>query len=44
LKEVAAWAERYRHIWERRFDRLDGYLQEMKAAKEKKHGRKQRRK
>jgi len=44
LKDVAAWAERYRHIWEGRFDRLDGYLQEMKAAKEKKHGRKQRRK
>ena len=43
LKEVAAWAERYRHIWERRFDRLDSYLQEMKA-KEQKHGRKQRRK
>ena len=43
LKEVAAWAEQYRNIWERRLDRLDDYLQEMKA-KEKKHGRKQRRK
>jgi DNA-binding transcriptional ArsR family regulator len=43
LKEVAAWAEQYRDIWEKRFDRLEGYLQEMKA-KEKKHGRKQRRK
>jgi DNA-binding transcriptional ArsR family regulator len=41
LKEVAAWAERYRHIWEQRLDRLDGYLQELQA-KEKKHGRKQR--
>jgi len=41
LKEVADWAERYRHIWEERLDRLDGYLQEMKA-KEKSHGRRQR--
>src|SRR6185503_4046095 len=38
LKEVADWAERYRHIWEERLDRLDSYLQEMKA-KEKSHGR-----
>jgi DNA-binding transcriptional ArsR family regulator len=43
LKEVAAWADRYRHIWEQRFDRLDTYLQQMKA-REKHHGRKQRRK
>jgi DNA-binding transcriptional ArsR family regulator len=41
LKEVAAWAERYRAIWEQRFDRLDDYLQEL-SAKEKKHGRHQR--
>ena len=31
LKEVAEWAERYRHIWETRFDRLDTYLQQMKT-------------
>ena len=42
LKEVADWAERYRHIWEARLDRLDDYLQELKAKKEKKHGRQQR--
>ena len=42
LKEVADWTEHYRHIWEQRFDRLDKYLQNMKAAKEKSHGRKQR--
>ncbi len=45
LKEVAAWAERYRHVWEERLDRLDDYLQELKAKekeKEKRHGRKQR--
>ena len=45
LKEVAAWAERYRHVWEQRLDRLDDYLRELKAKekeKEKKHGRQQR--
>src|SRR5687768_16632466 len=41
LKEVADWAEHYRHIWEARFDRLDKYLKEIKE-KEKSHGRKQR--
>ena len=41
LKEVADWAEHYRHIWEERLDRLDEYLQELKA-KEKSHGGKQR--
>jgi DNA-binding transcriptional ArsR family regulator len=41
LKGVADWAERYRHIWEQRLDRLDAYLQELQA-KEKKHGRKKR--
>ncbi|HEY7443016.1 MAG TPA: metalloregulator ArsR/SmtB family transcription factor [Vicinamibacterales bacterium] len=41
LKDVADWAERYRHIWEQRLDRLDAYLQELQA-KEKKHGRKKR--
>ena len=34
LKDVAEWAERYRHIWERRLDRLDDYLQELQ---EKEH-------
>ena len=43
LKQVADWTERYRHVWEARFDRLDTYLQQMKA-KEKTHARKQRRK
>ena len=40
LKDVAEWAERYRHIWEGRLDRLDHYLQELQ--KEKRHGRKPR--
>ena len=43
LKDVAEWAETYRHIWEQRFDRLESYLQELQA-KEKKHGRQPRRK
>jgi DNA-binding transcriptional ArsR family regulator len=40
LKDVADWAERYRAIWEQRFDRLETYLRELKA-KETKNGRKQ---
>ena len=43
LKEVAEWTERFRVIWEQRFDRLERYLQELKA-KEKRHDRQQRRK
>jgi DNA-binding transcriptional ArsR family regulator len=43
LKEVADWTERYRAVWEQRFERLDTYLEQLKA-KEKKNGRKQRRK
>src|SRR5882672_8795277 len=36
LKEVADWVDRYRAIWEQRFDHLDTYLRQLKA-KEKKH-------
>ena len=43
LKQVADWTERYRHIWEARFERLDSYLQELKD-KEKRNASKQRRK
>ena len=43
IKEVADWAERYRGIWEARFDRLDTYLQQLKT-KEKSHARRHRRK
>ena len=35
LKDVADWAERYRHIWEERFDRLGDYLNELKAKEQK---------
>jgi DNA-binding transcriptional ArsR family regulator len=41
LKEVAEWTERYRAIWEQRFDRLDTYLQELKT-KEKRDARKRK--
>jgi len=43
LKEVVTWAERYRHIWEQRLDRLDAYLHDLQP-KEKTHARKPRRK
>jgi DNA-binding transcriptional ArsR family regulator len=45
LKEVVDWAERYRHIWEGRLDRLDAYLRQLqgkkKQKKERTHGRQQ---
>ena len=43
LEEVADWAERYRTMWEQRFDRLENYLQALQA-REKSHGRTHRRK
>jgi DNA-binding transcriptional ArsR family regulator len=30
LKEVDAWMQAYREVWEERFDRLDGYLKTLK--------------
>jgi DNA-binding transcriptional ArsR family regulator len=44
LKDVADWAEQYRHLWEGRLHRLDTYLQQLTAAKENTHARKPRRK
>ena len=44
LKEVAEWTEHYRRLWEERLDRLDTYLQQLKAKEQKHHGRRQRRK
>jgi uncharacterized protein YndB with AHSA1/START domain len=32
---MAAWAERYRAIWEQRFDRLETYVRELKAKETK---------
>src|SRR5687768_15045473 len=31
IKEVAEWAEDYRRFWDASYDRLDEYLQRMKA-------------
>ena len=41
LKDIAEWVEHYRGLWEARLDRLDSYLQQMKA-KEARHARKSR--
>lgn len=38
LKDVAEWTERYRQLWETKFDNLELYLQELQA-KEKRHGK-----
>ena len=43
LKDVAAWVERYREMWEQRLDRLDDYLRQLQRE-EKKHGRHKRKK
>lgn len=33
LAEVSAWAEHYRPVWESRFDRMDTYLQQVRAPR-----------
>src|SRR5688572_17132700 len=43
LRDVADWAEHYRHVWEGRLDRLGTYLEQMKSREDKSHGRKPRR-
>jgi DNA-binding transcriptional ArsR family regulator len=34
LAEVASWAEQYRPVWEARFDRMDEYLERVRAPKQ----------
>jgi DNA-binding transcriptional ArsR family regulator len=29
LKEISTWTERYRHIWETSFDRMDDYINQL---------------
>jgi DNA-binding transcriptional ArsR family regulator len=41
LAEEAAWIERYRQLWDARFDALDNVVDELKR-KEKANGRKKR--
>jgi DNA-binding transcriptional ArsR family regulator len=43
LKGVAEWVDRYREMWEERFDRLDQYLRELQSSEPKTKGRKRRR-
>jgi len=35
LKDEAAWIERYRQLWDARFDALDGVVEELKAKEER---------
>jgi len=41
LEDVTAWIERYRQLWESRFDELDKVVEELKQ-KEKANGREKR--
>ena len=41
LKEVSDWTQRYRQVWEERLDRLDEYVQQLKAKEKKTHAKKQ---
>jgi DNA-binding transcriptional ArsR family regulator len=41
LEEETAWIERYRQLWDARFEELDTVVEELKR-KEKVHGRKKR--
>jgi DNA-binding transcriptional ArsR family regulator len=45
LKHVSIWVDRYRQMWEQRFDRLEAYLQDLQARdqKEQQHARPARR-
>jgi hypothetical protein len=42
LEEANEWLENYRKFWERRFERLDALLDEIKASKPKTRRRHQR--
>ena len=33
LEEISAWAEQYRPVWEARFDRIDGYLMQLRSQR-----------
>ena len=35
LKDAVGWIESYRRFWDDSFDRLDGYLQELQAERER---------
>ena len=44
LKDVADWADHYRHIWEQRLDRLDTYVAQLTRKGTAHHDRKRNRK
>ena len=39
LREVADWTAEYRQFWEKSFDRLDGYLEELQATRREATGK-----
>jgi len=39
IREVAKWAEGYRRVWEKNFQRLDVLLEEIKKARNLRHPR-----
>jgi DNA-binding transcriptional ArsR family regulator len=39
LREVSAWAEQYRPVWEASFDRMDRYLKRLQAQRRDRHTR-----
>lgn len=43
LKSIDEWLDQYRRFWEERFDRLEDYLRELQAKKDKPGGRKRNR-
>ena len=40
LAEVNAWVNQYRRFWERKFDRLEAYLDQLQHSKKKHRGKK----
>jgi DNA-binding transcriptional ArsR family regulator len=40
IRKVAIWAENYRQFWEKRFQRLDALLDELKLEKQRQRPRK----
>lgn len=38
LKELDHWLERYRRLWDERFEQLDDVLRDLKTGKERKDG------
>ena len=43
LRGVAEWVDRYREMWEQRFDRLDHYLRDLQSAEPAAKARKRKR-